>query len=157
MPPIPPPIRRMPVPRELTPEVAETAIETVKNALPFFTAGMPIIHHTPHGVNIDIPVMYLNVAIDRLHYDPKTESPLPKGLPGVECGEIDPVRVKDRAREILKGLRVLEAAEFRKPENCWVVPVAWRSFIVLHVRISADGKELIPDYRLMEEVMRYGV
>jgi len=46
MPPIPPPIRRIPVPRELTPEVAKTAIETIKNALSFFTAGMPIIHHT---------------------------------------------------------------------------------------------------------------
>ena len=58
--------------------------------------------------------MYLNVAVDRFHYDPKTESPLSKGLPGVGCGEIDPVRVKDRAGEILKELRVLEAAEFRK-------------------------------------------
>jgi len=101
--------------------------------------------------------MYLNVAVDRFHHDPKTESPLSQGLPGVGCGEIDPVKVKDRAGEILKEPRVLEAAEFRKPENCWVVPVAWRSFIVIHVRVSADGKELIPDYRLMEEVMRHGV
>nr|QEK14175.1 hypothetical protein FPV09_02535 [Thermococcus aciditolerans] len=46
---------------------------------------------------------------------------------------------------------------FREPENCWVVPVAWKSFIILHVRVSADEKELIPDYGLTEEVRRHGV
>ncbi|QDA31368.1 hypothetical protein FH039_06810 [Thermococcus indicus] len=158
MPPLPPPIRGRPDAwKELAPETAEKAIETVKNALPFFTAGTPIVHRAPHGTHVDVPVMYLSFAIDRLHYNPETGNPLPKGLPGAYSGEIDPAAVKEKAGEILKELRVLDAAEFREPENCWVVPVAWKSFIILHVRVSVDGRELVPDYGLTEEVRRHGI
>lgn len=156
MPPIPPPIRETKAWKELSPETAERAIETVKSALPFLTLGTPIVHRTPHGLHVDVPVMYLSFAVDRLHYNPETGSPLPKGLPGAYSCEIDPAEVRDKAGEILKELRVLEAAEFREPENCWVVPVAWKSFIVLHVRVSADGNEIVPDYGLTEEVHRHG-
>ncbi|WP_297092388.1 hypothetical protein [Thermococcus sp.] len=158
MPPLPPPIRGRPdVWKELAPETAEKAIETVKHALPFLTVGVPIVHRAPGGVHVDVPVMYLSFAIDRLHYNPETKTPLPKGLPGVYLGEVDPAGVREGAEEVLRELHVLEGAEFREPENCWVVPVAWKSFVVLHVRVSADGKELVPDYALTEEVRRHGI
>ena len=144
--------------RELTPELAERAIETVKNALPFFTAGTPIVHHAPHGIHVDVPVMYLSFAVDRVHYNPETKTPAPKGLPPESMvAEVNPEEVRERVQVLLGELSVLSGAEFRGPEDCWVVPVAWKSFIILHVRVSADGEELIPDYGLTEEVRRYGV
>jgi len=148
-----PPIRRLPGPKEPPREEdAERAIELVKEALPFFRAGKAI--ERPDGT--DVPILYLDFAIDRMHFDPTDGTPLPKGFPGhfrgFECSGIE-----ERAEEILRELRVLEACEFREPEDCWVVPLAWKSFIVLHVRVSRDGRELVPDYGLTEEVRRHGL
>jgi len=133
-------------------ENAEKAVELVKEALPFFRPGKPI--ERPDGV--DIPVLYLDFAIDRMHFDPRSGTPLPKGFPG-HFGNFERFRVEERAEEVLKELKVIEACEFRGPEDCWVVPLAWKSFIVLHVRVSRDGGELIPDYPLTEEVRRHGL
>ena len=150
-----PPIRRGPIreSRSLNPEDAARAIELVKQAVQFFRAGEPIVHPD----HIDVPVMYLDFAIDRVHYDPRTGNPAPKGgPPHCEPSAAGDRGAKERIDEILKEAYVLEGAEFREPEDCWVVPVAWKNFIILHVRVSADGKELIPDYPLTEEVRRYG-
>ncbi|NJE61172.1 hypothetical protein [Thermococcus sp. 21S7] len=157
MSPVPPPIMRRPDRwRELTPELAERAVETVKNALPFFTAGTPIVHHTPHGIHVDVPVMYLSFAVDRVHYNPETKTPAPKGLPPEsEAVEVNLEEVRERVQALLGELSVLSGAEFHA-EDFWVVPVAWKSFIILHVRVSADGKEIVPDYGLTEEVRRHG-
>lgn len=146
-----PPIRRVPLRegRVLKPEDAAKAIELVKQALRFFRAGEPIVHPD----HVDVPVLYLNFAIDRVHYDPRTGFPSPKGAP--PHGEPIAEGARERIDEILKESTVLDGAEFREPEDCWVVPVAWRGFIILHVRVSVEGKELIPDYPLTEEVRRY--
>jgi len=131
---------------------AKRAIELVKEALPFFRPGKPI--EKPDGV--DVPVFYLDFAIDRIHFDPEKGEPLPKGFPGhfedFECSAVE-----EKAQKILEELRVLDACEFREHEDCWVVPLAWKSFIILHVRVSRDGKELVPDYGLTEEVRRHGL
>ncbi len=148
-----PPIRRSAKMSEPPGEKdAEKAVELVKRALPFFRAGRPIIR--PDGV--DVPILYLNFAIDRMHFNPQIGEPLPKGLAG-HFGSIECPEVEKRAAEILREMRIIDACEFREPEDCWVVPVAWKSFIVLHVRVSRDGKELIPDYPLTEEVRRYAL
>ncbi|AFL96044.1 hypothetical protein CL1_1848 [Thermococcus cleftensis] len=147
-----PPIRRVPA-REsgpLKPEDAGRAIALVREALPLFRAGEPILHPD----HVDVPVMYLDFAIDRVHYDPRTGTPAPKGAPPHCRPSLE--GAKERVEAILKEARVVDAAEFREPEDCWVVPVAWETFIILHVRVSADGKELVPDYPLTEEVRRYG-
>jgi len=148
-----PPIRRAPErkSRVLKPEDAEKAVELVRQALPFFRAGEPIL--TPD--HVDVPVLYLDFAIDRVHYDPRTGNPSPKGAPPHAEPRADDAR--ERIDEVLKEAYVLEGAEFREPEDCWVVPVAWKSFIILHVRVSADGSELIPDYHLTQEVRRHGL
>lgn len=148
-----PPIRRPPVreSRVLKPEEAEKAIELVKQALPFFRAGEPIVHPD----HVDVPVLYLDFAIDRVHYDPRTGNPSPKGAQSHT--NPSPEGAKERVDEALKEAKTLPGAEFREAEECWVVPVAWKSFIILHVRVSADGSELIPDYHLTEEVRRHGI
>ena len=132
-------------------ENAKKAIELVRDALPLFRAGRPILK--PDGV--DVPVLYLNFAVDRLHYNPGSRTPLPKGCPRGERPE-STEGVAESVDAVLRESRVVEACEFREPENCWVVPVAWESFIILHVRVSADGREIVPDYRLTEEIRRHG-
>ncbi len=148
-----PPIRRVPVKesRVLKPEDAEKAIALVRQALPLFRAGDPIVHPD----HVDVPVLYLDFAIDRVHYDPRTGTPSPKGAP--PHAEPSPEGARESVEKALKEAVVLNGAEFREPEDCWVVPVAWKSFIILHVRVSADAKELIPDYHLTEEVRRHGL
>ncbi|ASJ02890.1 hypothetical protein A3L09_06270 [Thermococcus profundus] len=133
-------------------EKAGRAVELVGKALPLFRAGKPIMK--PDGV--DIPVLYLNFAVDRLHYDPGRKMPLPKGCPR-SSGPFDVEGIEEEVEGILGKAQVLPAAEFREPENCWVVPVAWRSFVVIHVRVSADGEEIVPDYGLTEEIRRHGL
>ncbi|WP_456320831.1 hypothetical protein [Palaeococcus sp. (in: euryarchaeotes)] len=154
--PSPPPIigdRR----ESLNPEFVERAVETVRAALPFFTAGVPIIRRGPAGeIHVDAPIMYMDFAIDRMHYDPYARAPSPKGRPVRAWGiEVDPREVRVIVNSALKEARVIEAAEFREPEDAWAIPVAWGKFIILHVKVSYDGKELIPDYGLTEEVRRY--
>ncbi len=133
-------------------EDAEKAVELVKKALPFFRPGKPL--RRPDG--IDVPIFYLDFAIDRMHFNPLSETPLPKGFPG-QFRDFECPSVEEKAREVLKELKVMEACEFREPEDCWVVPLAWKSFIVLHVRVSRDREELVPDYGLTEEVRRHGL
>ncbi|HII61323.1 hypothetical protein [Pyrococcus horikoshii] len=147
-----PPFHSKPCDRVVEVENAEKAIKLVRNALPLFRVGKPLIK--PDGV--DVPILYLNFAIDRLHYDPKKERPLPKGCPrSSRAGEVG--EIEEKVEKILEEAKILPAAEFREPENCWIVPVAWKSFIILHIRVSADGKEIIPDYRLTEEIRRHGL
>jgi hypothetical protein len=149
-----PPIRREPrtEDRPLKPEDGKKAVELVREALPFFRVGEPITHPD----HIDVPVFYLDFAIDRIHYDGKAKSPRPKGAPPHGSAAANPGEAREVIERALKEARVLDAAEFREPEDCWVVPVAWKSFIILHVRVSREGEELIPDYGLTEEVRRYG-
>ncbi|WP_297125309.1 hypothetical protein [Thermococcus sp.] len=133
------------------------AIETVKVALPLFTAGLPIVKRGPGGeIHIDVPTMYMDFAIDRIHYDPYSKAPSPKGRPVKAWGvEINPQEVRQTIEVALKEAYVIEAAEFREPENAWVIPVAWNKLIIMYVKVSYDGRELIPDYGLTEEVRRY--
>ena len=132
-------------------ESAKRAIKLVRDALPLFRAGRPILK--PDGV--DVPVLYLNFAVDGLHYNPGSRTPLPKGCPRGERPE-SMEGIAEGVDAVLRESRVVDACEFREPENCWVVPVAWESFIILHVRVSADGREIVPDYRLTEEIRRHG-
>ncbi|WP_297497201.1 hypothetical protein [Thermococcus sp.] len=149
---VPPvPIRRGYHRKPPRPEDAENAIELVKQALPLFIAGKPL----ERPDHVDVPVLYLGFAIDAVHYDPAIGGPAPKGAPPVE--KASPEEALESISRALSEAHVLEGAEFREPEDSWVVPVSWRGLIVLHVRVSADGKKLIPDYHLTEEVRRHGL
>ncbi len=153
-----PPIRdkRKPYTKALDTESLNKAIDTAKAALQFFTAGVPIIRRGPRGeVHVDVPVMYMDFAIDRIHYDPQFKTPSPKGRPVRAHGEVDPKEIREIIGDILKEVYAVEAVEFREPENAWIIPVAWNKLIIIHVKVSYDGEELIPDYGLTEEVRRH--
>ncbi len=156
----PPPVKpHVRIYRGIDPDLAEKAIDTVRNALPYMVFGPPLIHYAPSGeVHIDVPLMYHDYALDRVHFDPISRTPSPKGRPvhvyGVFIGAEEVKQVMDR---ILGELRVVDAAEFREPEDVWVVPLAWRSYIVAHIKVSRDGTTIIPDTALTAEVRRYVV
>ncbi len=154
-----PPRIRAPTPhgRSINLDNALRAIETVKAALEYIVAGPPIIHCGPAGdVHVDVPLMYHDFALDRVHFDPIMRCPSPKGRPARVWGaEVDSNLVKKIMEEVLREVRVIDAAEFREPEDAWVVPLAWKHIIIAHIRVSSDGGELIPDYGLTEEVRRH--
>lgn len=124
---------------------------------PISRLALPLVRLGPGGENhVDVPIMYNGFALDRIHFDPLSMRPLPKGKPGVKGAQrVREEEVRKAAQEILSELRVLDAAEFRDPESAWAVPVAWRHLIVAHIKVSYDGGELVPDYGLTGEVMRY--
>ncbi len=157
--PSPPPVRG--VWREgrssFDPSLVVKAVETVKAAMPLFAAGTPLIRRGPAGeLHVDVPVMYMNFAIDRIHYDPYSGAPSPKGRPVRAWGvEVNPQDVQHVVENALKEAHVIEAAEYREPEDAWAVPVAWKGIIIMHVKVSYNGEEIIPDYGLTEEIRRY--
>ncbi len=153
--PTPPPVRGEWGGR-IDPGLALRAIESVREALRYMEFGPPIIHRGPGGeVGVDVPLMYHGYALDRVHYDPYTGSPSPKGRPVRALGvTVDENRVLEAMNSVLGELRVLDAAEYRGPEEAWAVPLAWRSFIIAHVKVTRDGRELVPDYGLTEELRR---
>ncbi len=137
-------------------EAAGKAIETAARALAYVTVGPPIVRYGPGGeVHVDVPLMYQGFALDRVHFDPLAMAPSPKGRPvHVHGVRVDVEAVRRAMESALKELRILDAVEYREPEAAWAVPIAWRRFIVAHVKVSSDGSELIPDYGLTEEVRR---
>ncbi len=152
----PPPIRGQ-QPVDLSLENASKTIETVKAALEFLEPGPPIIHYGPHGeVHVDVPLMYHGYALDRIHYDPVNNRFNPKGAPGKAFNvSVNEDTVRENSSRLIRELRVIDAVEYREPERAWIVPLAWKNFIVAHVRVSSSGEELVPDYHLTEEVRRH--
>lgn len=135
----------------------EEAIEVVRDVLKFVVVGPPIIHAAPHGeVHIDVPLMYQGFALDRVHFDPGAMAPSPKGRPVRARVRLpSEAEVRKVMEEVLESLTVLEGAEFRESEWCWAVPVAWEHMIIAHIKVSAETGEVVPDYGLTQEVMRY--
>ncbi len=135
---------------------SQRAIETARAALRFIVAGPPLVHRTPEGLlRIDVPLLYNGFAVDRVHFNPKAMSPLPKGLPIHIYGEApEPGAITKAMESVVAELRVIDAAEYREPEESWAVPLAWRALIVAHVKIRDFTWEVVPDYPLTEELRR---
>jgi len=137
---------------------ALSAIEAARRVLPLLEAGPPIKHVTPHGLALDVPVIYDAVAVDRMHMDPATLNPLPKGMPHPPwpgpAGAPTDEEVIEAANRILGRLTVVPYVEYREPERAWLIPLAWGSFIVLHLRLRVEGDrvEVEPDRPLMAEL-----
>ncbi len=136
------------------------AIELVKKATSDFFVGNPWkkIHHH-RRIEVKVPLMYNGFVLDLIHFDPISFTVLPKGIPGV-MGEpgitIDLEKVKEKTEEAIRNLVVLSGVEFREPEDAWVVPAAYNHLIIAHIRVSADGTALMPDYHATTE-MRFNV
>ncbi len=138
------------------PSNAYRAINTARATLHYLTAGPPIIERLRDAsVRVDVPLLYNGFAVDRVHIDPRTLMPSPKGFPPRVYSEPPDTSTVTRAmEEIIGELRVLEAAEYRGPERAWAVPLAWRPFIVAHIKVRDATWEIVPDHPLTEELRR---
>ncbi len=136
---------------------ARKAINTVVNAKEYFYSGPPLIRVDPHSTkHIDIPLMYHNYALDIIHWDPINMIPSPKGRPSFLLkAEINQKEIQEHVNNLIKDIKVVEAAEFRLPENSWVIPLSWKCLIIAHIKVDYYGLSIIPDYRLTEEIKRY--
>ncbi|MCD6563209.1 MAG: hypothetical protein J7K23_04735 [Thermoproteales archaeon] len=133
------------------------AIKIVSQAKPYLYPGPPLLRNGPLSIHhIDIPIMYHSYALDIMHWDPEKQMPSPKGRPvKIKSIKIKKEELQMYVNNILKETWIVNAAEFREPEKAWIIPVAWKNIIILHVKVSYDGTEIIPDYRLTEEIKRY--
>ena len=136
---------------------ASIAIETVKNILAYIVVGSPLIRGGPGGeTHVDVPLMYQNFALDRIHYDPYIKMPSPKGRPVRAVGvSVDEGEVREILQSILRDIQVVDAVEYREPEDAWIIPIAWNHLIIAQIKVSYDGKEIIPDYGLTEKVKKH--
>ncbi len=135
--------------------LAERAIQAVGEARKYFSVG-PILRG-PMGGPVDVAILYNGVPVDIMHYDPYRRAPSPKGRPVHYHGPVDEALVREDLRRVLGELTVLLGAEYREPEQAWVVPLAWRNLIVLHARVSWDGGSIKPDYGLQARLLREGL
>ncbi|MCE4610060.1 MAG: hypothetical protein F7C36_06780 [Desulfurococcales archaeon] len=125
-------------------EHAARAITLAEQVLPSLKAFQIARRPKEHGP-IDVIVVYSGLAVDVVHYDPYTKTPSPKGRPVEYLGEIDPREALSHINMALREAYILRGAEYRKPEDAWIVPVAWNNMIILHLKISGDGGRLIAD------------
>ncbi|MEB3845291.1 MAG: hypothetical protein LRS48_06420 [Desulfurococcales archaeon] len=132
--------------------MAGKAVKTVGQALQFMEPG-PILRGPPGGP-VDVPVFYEGVPLDIIHYDPYRKAPSPKGRPVHYPAEVDEHEVRSIIGRVLRESYALMGAEYREPEKAWIVPVAWRNLIILHVRVSWDGGGLLPDPGLEARLRR---
>ncbi len=133
--------------------MASKAIETASSLINLIIPGPLIVHRHPDGISVDVPILYNGFALDRIHFDLNSSEFSPKGRPAVSAiPGLDEGAISVKVKELFKELRVLDAAEFREPEDCWVIPLAWGKFIVAHIKVSRDGSEVVSDRGLTAEV-----
>ncbi|MHA1312173.1 MAG: hypothetical protein ACTSQO_14760 [Candidatus Helarchaeota archaeon] len=132
------------------------AIEQVKKLIPYLFIGPVFVHRRINGeINVEVPLMYNGFALDRIHFDLRTNSPAPKGHnPFYFNIKVDKKRIKLRMEKILSELKVLDATEFRDPESAWAIPLVWNHFIIAHIKVNFENLEILQDYPLTQEVRR---
>ena len=139
------------------PEVIK-AIQTAKAAKEYFSVGNAWLWKNPAGEGeIKIGIVFRNMAVACLKFNPLTGEVLPLGFnPHVYSSNIDPASLKQKASEIIANSIILDGAEFREPERCWVVPLSYEGKIIAHIKVYQDGISIVPDYPLNQEMAAYG-
>jgi hypothetical protein len=137
-----------------TPDNAIKSVNTCRSLLNSLTPGKVWSHRTPHG-EFDLKGSYkLNEDVVLvLHFSPEDGSILPKGLHGLGQGKPGVLSiVENKLTQIKDEIFILDGAEFREPESCWAIPAAYQGRIIGHMKVSADGKKILPDKKATEEI-----
>ncbi len=139
-----------------TEENAEKAFRTAGDALAALTAGKVWTHTSPHGEpEIKGALLHDGKPAVILHFSTEDGNILPRGLHSYSQASPELVsQVKESLAEYSSKLTVLEGAEFREPEFCWALPVAYKGRIVAHIKVSAQGDGIVPDKKAQEEMSR---
>ena len=152
-PPGPPPPPAAPVfPPDLL-QKAPLAIQTASSAKALLTVGPAWLARAPGGELVyKVALLYRNVAVAALEFDPVSGEVLPKGYhPRTFETRLSPEKIRSLATQILPRLEVLKGAEFREPEACWVVPLGVEGRLVAKIKVYYDGIHVLPDYPLETE------
>ncbi len=152
-PPPPPP----PAVSSLPPGFLQNALKAVQaaaSAKALLMPGKVWLSRAPGGeFIIKAALMYQNVPVGALEFDPTNGEILPKGYhPWVFEQKVSLDQIRARLKEIIPRLTVLNGAEFRTPEACWVIPLAIDGKIVSKIKVFYDGIHIIPDYPLQSEL-----
>ncbi len=138
-----------------TAENALRAVSAARACLSHLLPGNVWRHRAPHGIDIKGSLKINDEHVLVLHFSSEDGSVLPKGLHGFSEGNSG---VLDSIEKSLAGLgerlTVLEGAEFREPESCWAVPVVYEGRIVAHLKVAADGSNVLPEKKALEELQR---
>ncbi len=131
---------------------------TAKKAKVYLTPGKIWTTVGPRGeIEIKAAILYDGTAVAVLHFSPVDGSLLPLGVhPIVNSSSVQIENIKNNLPSIVNALEVLNGAEYREPENSWVVPLAYKGMIVAHLKIYADGIHIVPDYPANQEMQLYG-
>ena len=137
---------------------ASLAVATAKKAKSYLTAGKVWAVIGPRGeTDIKAAILYDGTAVAVLHFNPEDGSILLLGVHPIVGMTTDQIEnIKKEVPAIVEGLEVLDGAEYREPENAWVVPLAYKNMIIAHLKIYVDGIHIIPDYPANQEMQLYG-
>jgi hypothetical protein len=137
-----------------TQENAVKAIATARSHVGQLQAGQLWNHQAPRGeLEIKGALLLDDIPVAGVRFSPDNGSVLPKGLHPI--GGHNPAALAEAQRhlaQIASNLSVLEGAEFREPESCWAVPLAYAGRIIADLKISADGSTIVPDRKIQEEL-----
>lgn len=136
-----------------TMENASKAVDTARDALSKLTKGRIWKHEAPHGMEIKGSLMQGNKHVAVIHFNGEDASVLPRGLHGLSQGKPEIfIQIEERLGSLPTQMKVLEGAEFREPEECWAIPIALDGRIVCHLKVSADGTQIMPDLKIEREL-----
>ncbi len=137
---------------------AEKAIDTARRAKPYLIPGKVWLWREPGGeVVYKAGLVYQGAVIGVIEFDPSSGNPIPGGYKPYLFNATQPIEnIKKILPSVVNGLQVLSGAEYRAPEACWIVPLAYKGMIVAHIKIYYDGEHVVPDYPANQEMNYYG-
>ncbi len=106
---------------------------------------------------IKAAILYQGVAVGALEFSPIDGTVLPKGYKvKTYLPEVSIEQIKKELPIVISKLQVLNGAEYREPEACWIIPLGIDGKIVAHLKVYYDGVHIIPDYPIDQEMRAYG-
>ncbi len=137
-------------------QYAPQIISTASVVMEYVKFGKVWAFRGPGGESeIKAGLIYQNRIISVLRLDGKTGKPLPIGVNTNLLGNYNLMWLKSNLSNIIFNLKVVGAIEYRAPENCWVIPIAYGGLKVGELKITYDGSYVIPDLIAEEEAKAY--
>ncbi len=156
-PPPPPPVNEQNISEDILKNIP-TAIDTAQQVLKYLSISKIWINTAPMGEKeVKGALIYNNFAIGPVNFSALTGEILPKGFhQRVFKVTVDVDKIASNFQNILKNLTIASGVEYREPEACFVIPIIYNGKIISEIKVFNDGRHVIPDYPLTEELrLRY--
>ena len=101
-------------------------------------------------------LLFDDTAISSVEFNPADGYILPRGYhPHVFSLSISYEEINGYFDKIVSELEVGRGAEYREPESSWEFPLIYRGIVVAHIKLYYDGKYVLPDYVINQEMQMY--